>query len=230
MHDYVHNLFEYYTLSGDETEQNKVLKLWDGLKWEIWQTLSEHLYHPEVNTWVEIVAKAEAIEIGHQQREQEQCSTQNESNRDHQGHQYNDYVHNRRADNCRTNDNLEWNKYNAIPQSQCDYSPKPACKTANEGAREFFGDKTVPARKWEKPCNLGRIPAKPKMSQEECDWHFAEGLCLNCHEPGHKACECPKLQNVSGAGNRPPGKSSPGRMGNSHGSTTTSANITLKSS
>ena len=154
---------------------------------------------------------AEAAEIGLQQKRQEQQRQQNYSDREHRNQAYKDQMHNRQADNQRTDDNLERNKYNSVPRSRQDYSPKPAPKTVNERAREFFRDKTVPARKWEKARKPGGLKPKHTMSQEERDWHYAQGLCLNCHESGHKARDCPKRQVVSGNGNNPPGRSNLGR-------------------
>ena len=44
------------------------------------------------------------------------------------------------------------------------------------------------------------------MMQEELNRHYAEGLCLNCHKPGHKARECPNRMTVSGGtSTQPPG-------------------------
>ena len=44
------------------------------------------------------------------------------------------------------------------------------------------------------------------MSQEELNRHYAEGLCLNCHKPGHKARECPNRMTVpGGTHSQPPG-------------------------
>lgn len=34
----------------------------------------------------------------------------------------------------------------------------------------------------------------PRMSKKEKECHFAEGLCLECHEHGHISCNCPKKQ------------------------------------
>ena len=82
--------------------------------------------------------------------------------------------------------------FNSTPQNKQDYSPKPARKTGDEVARELFGISKGPAMKWE-PNNRGKPQKhrKPQMSQEELNRHYAEGLCLNCHKPGHKARECP---------------------------------------
>ena len=48
------------------------------------------------------------------------------------------------------------------------------------------------------------------MSQEELNRHYAEGLCLNCHKPGHKARECPDRMTVPGrSATQPPGNKRP---------------------
>lgn len=46
----------------------------------------------------------------------------------------------------------------------------------------------------------------PHMSEKEKERHFAEGLCLECHESGHIRRNCPKLQKVKSAKKgKPPG-------------------------
>ena len=220
----------FYTLLGDETERNKVLKLWEGLNVELQQMISLQGIHPEVDTWAEVITKAEAAEISLDQKRHEQQHQTFETNRERRGRAYGDFAHNRRADNCCTHDALEQNKYNQIPRNDRDYSPKPAPKTVNERAREFFGDRTVPSCKWESPRRTGALPRKPQMSQSKRDRHYAQGLCLNCHEQGHKAQDCPKRQSVSGNGNHPPGKLNATWQGQSSTRQTASSSVRLQSS
>ena len=68
---YANGLESLYDLLGDESHRAMVRKLWQGLRLTIRTKLYDYEYSPEVNTWDEIVHKAETIEIGEQEATRE---------------------------------------------------------------------------------------------------------------------------------------------------------------
>ena len=49
---------------GDESDRNKVIKLWEGFNTDLQEGLYTQRYHKEVNTWDEVVTMAESLELG----------------------------------------------------------------------------------------------------------------------------------------------------------------------
>lgn len=62
--EYIYSLHQLYMMLGDESEHNKVIKLWEGFNSDIREGLYTQRYHKEVNTWDEVVTMAESLELG----------------------------------------------------------------------------------------------------------------------------------------------------------------------
>lgn len=62
--EYVYELHQLYTMLGDESDRNKVIKLWEGFNADIREGLYTQRYHKEVDTWNEVVTMAESLELG----------------------------------------------------------------------------------------------------------------------------------------------------------------------
>ena len=54
---------EMFNLIGNITEQDKVIKLWDGLRDDIQESLWRNNYNPEISSWDEVVDQVEMLEI-----------------------------------------------------------------------------------------------------------------------------------------------------------------------
>ena len=54
---------EMFNLIGNITEQDKVIKLWDGLRDDIQENLWRNNYNPEISSWDEVVDQVEMLEI-----------------------------------------------------------------------------------------------------------------------------------------------------------------------
>ena len=52
-----------FNLIGNITEQDKVIKLWDGLRDDIQENLWRNNYNPEISSWDEVVDQVEMLEI-----------------------------------------------------------------------------------------------------------------------------------------------------------------------
>ncbi len=102
---------------GNESERTQVLRWWYRLRWDLWQELSAHYYDEEVNTWEEILDMAEILDISHKKNGAKA---------------HGDYEHNCHANNRNMNETTEHNKWNNIPRSKQDHSPKPARQSFND--------------------------------------------------------------------------------------------------
>ena len=60
---YVYELEELFNLIGNISEGDRVIKLWNGLRYEYQSALWRDRLHPEVSSWDDVVAQAETIEI-----------------------------------------------------------------------------------------------------------------------------------------------------------------------
>ncbi len=107
---YSHELKGYYHMLGDKSDRSQVLCLWYGLRHNLWQELCVCFYDEEVNTWEEIVNMAEILDISHRREDVKA---------------YGNYEHNCHANNCCMNEMTESNKWNDIPRSKQDHTPKP---------------------------------------------------------------------------------------------------------
>lgn len=68
------------------------------------------------------------------------------------------------------------------------------------------------------------------MSPEELNRHYAEGLCLNCHKPGHKSRECPDRMTVpGGTRTQPPGIAKPRENGTQRSTASVATALTAAS-
>jgi hypothetical protein len=61
--EYTHELQELFNMIGTVPEQDKVLRLWNGVKPEIQGSLWRAQLNPEISSWEEVLAQAEIIEI-----------------------------------------------------------------------------------------------------------------------------------------------------------------------
>jgi hypothetical protein len=176
--EYVHNLIELYNMIGEETDRNKVVKLWRGFRKEIKAGLFRADLHPEVSSWDQVVDKAETIEVAEQEgnpRDRRQLADpQRRGNKS-----------NRRN----TSPTTERHKYNNIPRNRRDYSPEPRKKSVNQETREFFGkgkfkrrngngNNYICSNQSQAKASTPK-PEKQQLSEKEKEEHRAEGRCFN---------------------------------------------------
>ncbi len=139
---------------------NKVIKLWEGFNSDIQEGLYTQRYHKEVNSWAEVVTMAESLELGLNEAKQERSRCEHEEACEKQKNTFKEYRQNQRANNRRTDDNLERHKFSSTPRNKQDYKPTLARKTGDEIAKELFSISKGPTVKWE-PNNRAK-PSKPK--------------------------------------------------------------------
>jgi hypothetical protein len=61
--EYTHELLELFNMIGDMSEQDKVIKFWNGSRAIIQKGLWRDNLNPEISTWGQVVTQAEIIEI-----------------------------------------------------------------------------------------------------------------------------------------------------------------------
>jgi len=192
-----------------------VCKLWQGLCLSICQCLCDFEYSAEINTWDEIVHKAETIEIGEQEAACEAArehhrrnkdddnrkSSQNDKNNDCRGPSRNHGGFSGSKNNNSSSNN-QGNDYNGYKPSHDDQNSKYKGKHQDD-------------------CNSsGQDQRAPKLSEEEQNRLRAEGKCFKCKEPGHVSRNCKNGHTVKGSGSGPPGQSSSNYKGKQFSSST----------
>ncbi|KAK0443427.1 uncharacterized protein EV420DRAFT_1723989 [Desarmillaria tabescens] len=115
-----------------------------------------------------------------------------------------DYEHNRRANNRRINETMEQNKWNDIPRSKQDHTPKPARQSFNDELRELSGvPRKGPIQNWERPVQSKKGPwHEHKLDKKQRDEYLAEGKCFRFASgsrsgpPGHHKPPTMSLANI----------------------------------
>jgi len=216
---YANGLENLYDLLGNESPRTMVRKLWQGLRLSIRQRLCDFEYSAEINTWDEIVHKAETIEIGEQEAAREAArerrrrdkdddnrkSSRNDKNNDRRGPSRNHGGFSGSKNNNSSSNN-RGNDYNGSKPSHDDRNSKYKGKRRDDRN------------------SSGQDQRAPKLSEEEQNRLRAEGKCFKCKEPGHVSRNCKNGHTVKGSGSGPPGQSSSNYKGKQSSSTKFSVN------
>ncbi len=128
---------------------------------------------------------------------------------------YGDYEHNCHANNCCMNEMTESNKWNDIPRSKQDHTPKPVRQSFNDELHELSGiPHKGPVHNWEKAVKDKTGPWYENcFNRKQRDEYLVEGKCFHCGKMEHMSCHCPDGNTVaSGSKSSPPGHHKPPLM------------------
>ncbi len=225
---YVHELEELFNLIGNVTERDKIIKLWNGLRTSIQQSLWRDHYNPETSKWGEIVLHAEKIEIAEDMSSTKHHRAPNLDAR-HQNHN----SHARRTDSRRSHDQNRGRmgttkfashtrpfqrengeRFRSSPHfvnnnNGSSRGPSHFSRNSNTPHRGFtprFNNHTPqPNRGSTYPRQSA--PPRPQLTDKERQDLLAAGKCFNCKETGHMSRNCPKNSTVRSSTAKPPGVS-----------------------
>jgi hypothetical protein len=178
--EFVYELEELFNLIGAISERDRVLKLWNGLRFDLQTALWRDGLHPEVSTWEEVVGQAETIEI-----------SRNVTGRNHGDQKKGEFPKRHKGNSYRPKENS--GKYQQ-PNYRQDAQPKPDRRLEHhqKGKASRFDHKRE---------NKG----KPHTREKERAEQVASGSCFNCGEEGHFAQNCPQNNTMKTGGSKPPG-------------------------
>ncbi|KAF4585118.1 hypothetical protein EYR40_001954 [Pleurotus pulmonarius] len=193
--DYSAQLKQKYDVIGSVSEQEKVVKLWNGFKAEIRAELYREKLNPNISSWDEVVERAELLEVvenaRHGRAGNRAPKSSNNSPGEGQGGQQGRgrngnkgarFGNNNRGDRGRNNNESSSSKYSKTPSNAGPGNPKPPGRTNQE--------KKIPAQ----------------LSPKELDELRKAGKCFRCKREGHISKDCPSTNSIRSEGNtRPPG-------------------------
>jgi len=181
--EFVYELEELFNLIGAISERDRVLKLWNGLRFDLQTALWRDGLHPEVSTWEEVVGQAETIEI-----------SRNVTGRSHGDQKKGEFPRKPKGNNYRSRESS--GKY-----QHPNYHRDSQFKPDKRGHEKEHHQKGKQSRFDHKRENKGKPHAREKERTEQ----IASGSCFNCGEEGHFARNCPKNNTVKMGGSKPPG-------------------------
>ncbi|KAF4600395.1 hypothetical protein EYR38_005020 [Pleurotus pulmonarius] len=192
--DYSAQLKQKYDVIGSVSEQEKVVKLWNGFKPVIRAELYREKLNPNISTWDDVVERAELLEVvenacmgrAGNRPPKNPNSTPSESQGGQQG----------RYRNGNRNSRSGHEPKNEKGRSNNDSSSRNPKNGASQGSNgQKSGNRNPSERK---------IPAQ--LTPKELDELRKAGKCFRCKREGHISKDCPSTNSVKAeGGSRPPG-------------------------
>ncbi|KAF4597350.1 hypothetical protein EYR40_007802 [Pleurotus pulmonarius] len=193
--DYSAQLKQKYDVIGSVSEQEKVVKLWNGFKAEIRAELYREKLNPNISSWDEVVERAELLEVVENARRgragnrapKSSNNSPGEGQGGQQGRSRNGnkgprFGNNNREDRGRSNHESSSSKYSKAASNAGTSNPKTPGRSNQER----------------------KTPAQ--LSPKELDELRKAGKCFRCKREGHISKDCPSTNSMRSEGNnRPPG-------------------------
>ena len=211
VNQYAFELEEIYNMIGGYSQQDKVIKLWNGFRRSIQAALWNDKLNPEISSWRKVLAAAEIIEIAESiNGPSKEGKTDLYSGSYLPSNRWRKYQENSQNDSKETS--LEESSDDALEDqfisssTRKDLNPRyPSRDSRSQSSRGREGHPrfgSTPHREFIKkePVNYG-LPDREKATQ------LAEGRCFGCNEIGHLARNCPEGNSVKHTGNKSPGVS-----------------------
>lgn len=186
--DYAAQLKQKYDVIGSVSEQEKVVKLWNGFKPVIRAELYRERLNPNISTWDDVVERAELLEVVENTRL------------------------GRRAPNLAPGKGLQGRNRNGNSHAQ---SGEGSGKGPQGGSRLFgSGQQTSGGNPSDSrntgnrnnSGNDGRPRLASQLSPKELEELRKAGKCFRCKKEGHVSKDCPSTDSVrTNGGSRPPG-------------------------
>ena len=187
---------EIELLSGRFKEMNDrtiILKFWEGLNWELRETMASTGVDPEEMSLEQIIRKAEDAEKGRDQRNYERSQRQEGGRRpkrdwtrfkNRTGGNQNYKPGNQ--DDKQGGNKTDKVRANAVsPPNAPKQKPKQGNSNSNQNQNQ---------NRNRNPNNNGNY--QRGLSRAQLDTLKAEGKCFNCLEKGHRQQDCPKLNSM----------------------------------
>ncbi|KAG9223419.1 hypothetical protein CCMSSC00406_0007606 [Pleurotus cornucopiae] len=176
--DYSAQLKQKYDVIGSVSEQEKVVKLWNGFKPVIRAELYRERLNPNIFSWDEVVERAELLEVVETARlGRNSHRTPNTPNSKNQGRNRNGNDHSRNGN---------------------DKGQAPDHRTS--------GSNSQSSTSAQKPSGENKPKLSSQLSPKELEELRKAGKCFRCKREGHISKDCPSANSMKGsAGNRPPG-------------------------
>ena len=197
--EFVYELEELFNLVGNVPERDRVLKFWNGLRYEYQRALWRDGLNPEISSWDNVVLQAETIEIS--------CNVSNmvDSKKFSKG----DKHQNERRQNGRHGGSRPQNFF-MKPAVNRD-APKHNGSHNDAYQKSHWRDRRKHHRRDQPGNHKAFKPSQkaPDQREKERAELIASGKCFNCGETGHFSRNCPKNNTVrtGGSSNKPPGVS-----------------------
>jgi hypothetical protein len=181
--EFVYELEELFNLIGAISERDRVLKLWNGLCFELQTALWRDGLHPEVSTWEEVVGQAETIEI-----------SRNVTGQNHGDQKRVEFPKKQKGNSYRSKENS--GKYQHPNRRDTQFKPD---KQFHEKEHHQKGK---PSKFDHKRENKG----KPHTREKERAEQVASASTVERRESqGHFARNCPQNNTIKMGGSKPPG-------------------------
>ena len=206
---------------GTISEQDRVLRFWNGVKPEIQSGLWRAQLNPEISDWSEVLAQAEIIEISENvAHRREHCMGSSHSCQDvfimpsFPVPRNNPPSSNLRSSRAMTFDSSRQRNRGAstssamrrtpastrLARSNQSFRPTPRCVSY---AKRVSQSAVLPQVEME-PRNSPR-PAPAPMVLSKKEKSDLVGKCYLCKEPGHMARNCPQGNKIKSSTGKPPG-------------------------
>lgn len=216
--EYKYELEEKFNILSEFTNQQKVVKLWYGLRRSIQQGLWQAGLNPETSSWEDVVRHAEIREISDNvvaDRDSRPKITARPKNRtaNMRGGTSGTPFESENGGVRARYQTLGSRSFNRERQGDRAHSPRTfnySRSQSRPGTGPRFGSRQ-PQRDFtprQAGASQARTPSnspRPTLSDKERQELQAAGKCFNCKEPGHMSRHCPRRNIVQGSASKPPG-------------------------